>query len=132
MSRHIHAAMHAPKQSLRLRWRSGMTPDFELQEGSPPIRGWVGVRRNHDHDNGRDHKGRELPKGRIESHDDEVVKPWRPEYLKAIVEEHLWACDEYTAREATKLYGAKGADWKQYLAPPLDPATPANAEGDAQ
>lgn len=106
----IHAEMHASMRlpDLRVRWRSGMTPDFELQDSN--IRGFVGVRADHS-------------AGHLEAHDDESTKPWRKEYVQAISEGHLWACDEKTAREAAKF--ARTLDWKQFLAPPSESPAPA-------
>ena len=99
----IHAEMHASMRlpNLKVRWRSGMTPDFELQDSN--MRGFVGVRANHE-------------EGYLESHDEVVEKPWRKEYVQAIVEGHLWAADEKTAKAAAN-FSKRPNQWRSFMAP---------------
>src|SRR5438477_4155564 len=130
MSRLIHAAARAAPPRLRVRWRSGMVPNFELLASGQ--RGFVGVRANHSA--GDLNPVTRHPMGALESHDDVEDLPPRKEYLDAIVEEHLWACDEPTGRAAANHAGSRTA-WREYLADDLgnkevlSPAPPADAAG---
>ncbi len=93
---------------LKVRWRSGFTPNFELQDAH--IRGFVGQRANH-------------AEKTIETHDEVELLPYRKEYVMAIAEGHLWACDEKTAKAAAQF--AKTPRWQQFLfveAPAPSPA----------
>jgi hypothetical protein len=106
----IHREMHASMRlhDLKLRHRSGLVPDLELLEAN--IRGYVGVRADRS-------AGPDKPELHfLDSHDEVVDKPYRVEYVRAVAEGHLWACDEKTAKAAARFAGCP-ADWSRFLAP---------------
>lgn len=108
----IHAA--TPPARLKVRYRSGLTPNFELLLAG--VRGFVGVRANHEA--GEIDPKTLRPIGALESHDEIEELPARKEYVMAIAEGHLWACDEYTAKRAAE-YAGKPSEWAEFLAPDL-------------
>lgn len=104
------ALLHPPppeQPKLKVRWRSGMTPNFEHQQAG--VRTFVGVELNADQ--------------KFESHDREEVVPWGREYLSAIADGHLWALDEATARAAAGFAG-RPKEFRSFMPPPADDAAP--------
>lgn len=108
----VHTEMHASMRlpDMKVIRASGMTPNFEHQGQN--LRAFVGLRMNHSVKLPKTPSGDEaIP---LETTDEVETLPYRKEYVQAIAEGHLLACDEKTARAAAKF--GRTQDWKQFLA----------------